>query len=220
MRVTELSPTPSPLPANVVRLTRTSQGIELYFPPLRTPGAASTLALFGLACFIPGFFAAVTVAPLADAGAAGMIALWLMAIFILPFIAFGVLFVALAVYLVANSLAVVVTASEIRSKRRLFGVALHERRVQCGDIAALDAVTQMRHRWPRDGMPFYSLVVRTKSGAGLTMREAYRTGRLTQFRNRNVTVAESLRGDELMGRVKREIARAARIEHLSAEAGA
>ena len=188
--------------------------MELYFPPLRTPGAALALALFGLACFVPGFFAAIAVAPLAAAGAAGMIAIWLMSIFILPFIAFGVLFVALAAYLVANSLTVTITESEIRSSRRVLGIALQERRVQRGDIAALDAVVTLRYRWPRDDIPFYSLVARTRSGAGLTMPDAYRTGRLAQFRNRNVTVAESLRGEELMQQIRGEIVRAARIEHL------
>jgi hypothetical protein len=217
--LTEPVPTSRPLPGNVVRLTRSYQGIELYFPPLRTPGPALALALFGGACFIPGLFAAIAVAPLAAAGAAGMLAIWLMSIFILPFIAFGVLFVVLAVYLVANSLRVMVTDSEIRSLRRVFGIALRERRVPRADVAALDAVAVMRYRWPRDDVPFYSLVVRTKSGAGLSMQDAYRTRRLAQFRNRNLTVAESLRGDELMEQVKAEIVRAARIERLTEKGG-
>jgi hypothetical protein len=143
-----------------------------------------------------------------------MLAIWLMSIFILPFIAFGVLFVVLAVYLVANSLTVMVTESEIRSLRRIFGIALRERRIPRADVAALDAMAVMRYRWPRDDVPFYSLVVRTKSGAGLTMQDAYRTGRLAQFRNRNVMVAESLRGEELMEQVRAEIVGAARLEHL------
>jgi len=206
-------PTP-PLPGNVVRLTRTARGIELHFPPLRTPAPALALALFGAAGFIPGLFAALAVAPLAASGAAGMMAVWLMSIFIVPFIAFGVLFIVLAVYLVGNSLTVAVTESEIRSQRRVFGILQRERCVRRTDVAALEAVAVLRYRWPRDDVPFYSLVVRTRSGAGLTLPEACRTGRLAQFRDRNVTVAESLRGDELMERIRTEIVRAARLEHV------
>jgi hypothetical protein len=202
-----------PLPGTV-RLTRSLQGIELYFPPLRDPAAALMLALFGISCFIPGLFAAVAVAPLAESGPAGMLSIMLMSIFILPFIAFGLLFVMLAVYQVANSLTVRVTEAEIRSQRRVFGMALRERRVTHADIAALNAVAVLRHRKPRENVSYYSLVVRTGSGAGLTMPEAHRTGRLAQFRNRKVTVAESLRGEALMEQVKTEIVKAGRLEHL------
>jgi hypothetical protein len=200
-----------PLPGTV-RLTRSLQGIELYFPPLRDPAAALMLALFGISCFIPGFFAAMAVAPLAESGPAGMLSIVLMSIFILPFIAFGLLFVTLAVYQVANSLTVRVTEAEIRSQRRVFGMALRERRVTRADIAALDAVAVLRHRKPREDVSYYSLVVKTRSGAGLTV--ARRTGRLARFRNRKVTVAESLRGEALMGQVKTEIVKAGRLEHL------
>jgi hypothetical protein len=186
---------------------------------MRTPGAAAALALFGAACLVPGFFAAIAVAPLAISGAPGLLAVWLMSIFILPFIAFGILFIVLALYLVGNSLTVAVTESEIRSQRRVLGIAQRARRVERADIAALDAVPVLRYRWPRDDVPFYSLVVRTKSGAGLTLRGAYLTGRLAQFHNRNVTVAESLRGDALMEQVRGEITRAARLPQLAARSG-
>jgi hypothetical protein len=203
-----------PLPGDLVRLSRSLQGIELYFPPLRTPGAALALALFGIACLIPGFFATLAVTPLAQTGPSGVLAIWLMSIFILPFLAFGVLFLALAVYQIANSLAVSVTESEIRTLRRVFGLALRERRVAIADVAALEAVTVIRHRRPREGVSYYSLVIRTKSGAGLTMREAHRGGRLEQFLTRKVVVAESLRGEAIMEQVRAEIVKAGRLERL------
>lgn len=200
---------------HAVRLTRSHHGLELYFPPLRNPGAALMLALFGVSCFIPGFFATIAVAPLSEYGPGGMIAIWLMSIFILPFIAFGLSFVALAVYQVANSLTVIVTDAEIRSQRRIFGIALRERRMLTADITALDALTSMRYRWPREEISYYNLVAKTKSGAGLTLMEAYRTGRLAQLRSRKVTVAESLRGEALMEQMKAEIIGAARLERLA-----
>jgi hypothetical protein len=204
-----------PLPGNVVRLTRSHQGLELHFPPLRNPGAALMLALFGISCLIPGLFAGIAVAPLSEYGPGGMIAIWLMSIFILPFIAFGLLFVALALYQVANSLTVNVSVAEIRSQRRIFGVALRERRVLTADIAALDPLTALRYRWPREEISYYNLVAKTKSGAGLTLMEAHRTGRLALLRNRKITVAESLRGEALMEQIKAEIIRAARLERLA-----
>jgi DNA-binding IclR family transcriptional regulator len=103
-----------PLPADTAQLTRVPRGIELFFPPLRTPGAALGLALFGAACFIAGSFAAILVAPLAQTGPSGAMALWLMSIFIIPFMVFGVVFPLLAVYTIANSLTVIVTESQIR----------------------------------------------------------------------------------------------------------
>jgi len=186
-----------PLPDNIVRLTRSPQGITLFFPALRNPGAALMLALFGLSCFVPGFFASIAMAPFTAHGPGGMIALWLMSIFILPFIGFGVLFVALAVYQVSNSLAVSVTAAEIRTRRHLFGLGIGERRVASGDVAALDAMTALRYRWPREATSHYKLVVRTKNG------------------RRTITVAESLRGEELMERVQAEIIRAGCLQHLT-----
>lgn len=209
--------TPQPLPADIVRLTRTGQGIELYFPPLRAPGTALALALFGAACLVPGLLAAVAVVPASGSDSAGMIALWMMSIFILPFVAFGGVFLALAVYLLANSLSVQVTESGIVTARNVFGRPIGERRVPRTDIAALEAVASLRYRGLHREDPYYSLIVKTKSGTGLTMREAYRTGRLDRYRNRTVTVAEGLRGEALMERLKSEIIAAGRLTHLAAQ---
>lgn len=184
-----------------MHLTRTPQGIELYFPPFRTPGASLNLALFGVACLIPGLFAAVAVAPLAVSGPAGMVATWLMSIFVLPFVAFGVLFIGLAAYRLSNSLTVEITGGEIRSLRRILGFPVRERRVIQADVVALEAVAT-RYRWVWRAAPLYSIVARTRVGSGRTTR------------HRNVTVAETLGGEELMERVRTEIASAARLEHL------
>ena len=186
-----------------VYLTRYPQGLELYFRPFRTPGATLSLALFGVACLIPGLFAAIALAPLAVSGPSGMVAIWLMSIFVLPFVAFGVLFVGLAAYRLSNSLTVVVTAAEIRSLRRILGFPVREQRIPHADVTALDAVAR-RYRWVWNARPLYSIVARTRSSTGPRARP----------HGRNVTVAESLGGEELMERVRTEIASAARLEHL------
>ena len=190
---------PQALPYGTVRLTRLPRGIELFFPPFRTPDAALGLALFGAACFVAGSFAAIAVVPLAESGPGGAIALWLMSIFIVPFLVFGVVFPLLAVHVIANSLTVSVTEAEIRSRRRVLGFALQEQRLATRDIAALDAVTPMRYRWPRRQDPYLSLVARTAGGAG---------------HNRRVTLAEGLRGEGLLEQVKAEIVKAGALERL------
>jgi hypothetical protein len=187
-------------PAAGYRLTRSGPELELYFPPLRAPAAAGSIALFGCACLAPGVFAALAVAPASSAGAAGMLGIWLMSIFILPFVAFGMAFLALAAYLLANSLTVSVTATEIRSLRRVFGLALAERRIACCDIARLTEVATLRNRWPGAKDVYYSLVATSRSG------------------KRRVTVAETL-SRAALAEASAEIARAGRLAHAMMEQG-
>ena len=192
-----------------VRLARLPDGIELYFPPLRAPGAALSLALFGVACLIPGVFAAVAVVPLSASGAAGMLAIWLMASFIVPFIVFGVLFLAVAAYRLANSLTVVVTSTHALTVRRVLGIAVRKRHVAHADICALEAIPTRRYRWLRDRLALYDLVVRTRTGGGHAVQAALCAG---QSRQQDITVAEGLQGEELMETIRAEIATAARLD--------
>jgi len=189
-----------------VQLTRTPQGIELYSPPFRAPGGALSLALFGVACLIPGLFAAFAVAPLAASGAAGMIAIWLMSAFILPFVAFGVLFLALAAYRLTNSLTGIVTASNVHTTRRILGIAVRERFIGHADIAALETVAARRYRWLRDDDALYDLVVRTRTRTDAAQAKAGAAGS-------GITVAESLRGEDVVERIRSEIAVATGLGH-------
>jgi len=204
------------LPANLVRLARSSRGLTLYFPPLRTPAAAFALALFGAACLTLALLAGIALAPLAYTGPAGVLAIWMMSIFLLPFAAFGVAFLALAAYQVANSLTVEVDASGLRSVRRVLGIATARRSVAREDVTAIDAIAVQRHRLPREAAAYYSLIARTRSGAGLTLAAALTSGRLADYRNRRIVVAESLRDEALMEEIRREVLLAARLEHLAA----
>src|SRR5688572_29738285 len=87
-----------------VQITRTAEGVELYFPPFRMPEVALALAAFGvIAAVIPGV-AVLALAPSAAANAASLLSATLIAGFVLPFLAFGVLFVALSFYMAANAL--------------------------------------------------------------------------------------------------------------------
>jgi hypothetical protein len=135
-----------------------------------------------------------------------MLALTLMSVFIVPFIVFGVAFLGLAGYQLANSLTVVITPTHVRTVRRVLGLPLGERHVAQGEISALETVPTRRYRWLRDEVPLYDLVVKTKSPGG----EATASG--AQSRSASITVAEALRGEELMERVRTEIAAAARLD--------
>jgi hypothetical protein len=154
----------------------------------------------------------MAVAPLGGSGPAGMLALWLMSIFILPFIVFGVLFLAIAAYRLTNSLTVSVTPFELNTVRRVLGIAIKKRRVARAELLALEAVPSRRYRWLRDDDTYYDLVVKTKAGpppatAGGDARTCCPA----------VTVAESLRGEKLMEAVKAEVAAAANLVQSAEE---
>ncbi|MBI3935466.1 MAG: hypothetical protein HY323_00675 [Betaproteobacteria bacterium] len=208
---------PSGPPRDVFRLVRTPLGIELYFPPLRNPGSALTIAGFGVACFAPALLAGYIVWPGQDADAGGWVAFWLMSIFVFPLAAVGALLVMLGTYLLANSLTVTVTESAITATRRVLGVRLSQKRVERADVVAIEPEVSLRLRTLRGETPYYSLALTTKSGASLTMREACRTGRLAQFAKRKLIVAESLPGEPLAERVRASIVDTARLHDLVRE---
>jgi hypothetical protein len=202
-----------PFTAGPVRLTRASDGIELHFPPLRAPGDAARLALFGAACLAPAALAALASAPAAGSDTAGWVALWLIATFIAPLFVFGVVFMVFAIYGLANSLTVRVSASGIRCVRRLLGIPLREHRIDCDNVAGLATVTAPGVRGFGQQERSSNLVVLTKSGRGLTWLNACRNGRLNDYRHRSITVAENLRGAELIARIRKEIIDAGRLTH-------
>jgi hypothetical protein len=74
---------------------------------------------------------------------------------------------------------------------------LREQRVLNADVTALDAVAPKRYRWPRQEVPYFSLVARTRGSA-----------------RSSITLAEGLRGEDLLEQVKAEVVRAGRLEHL------
>ena len=166
-----------------VRVTRHDDGVELYFPPLRSIEAALPLAAFGaIAAAIPAVaIAALLPSLLANAGT--LLGAVLIASFVLPFFAFGAVFVALALYMVANALHVRITASAIDTARILFGVVVRRHHVVRGELTALEPQIASRYQGLFGGPPSYHLVARTSGG-------------------RRIVVAETLRGEAAMERVK------------------
>ena len=148
------------LPRDVVRITHLPEALELYFPPLRNVGAAAGFGAFGaLSIALP--VAAVAGVGLTDApGVHSWLALILIAGFALPILVFGVVFIGLAVFLVANSLTVRAGRDRILTTRRLFGLIVSGRTLPCADVAALEAQRPRQFQSPFSPEVRYRLIAR------------------------------------------------------------
>lgn len=184
------------LPRNIVRLSQQGDAIELYFPPMRAPAAAFALGMFGVVCLALPLLAVSGMLPVIGGSTAhGLLVIALLGAFVVPFPVFGAVFIALAVYLLANSLTVTVCPSDIRVVRRVFGLKLRGRELKRAEIAALEAQTAARYQSVFSAEPNFRLVA------------CHATAR-----KNNLVVAESLRGEAMMARVRALIARHAGLD--------
>jgi hypothetical protein len=169
-----------------VRITRTPENVELYFPPMRMPEVALPLATFGvIATLLPAVAIAALVPSLADA--TGMVSAVLVASFVLPFAMFGAAFVLLAVYMFCNALFVRVDLHGINTARVLFGFVIRRRKMPRGDIVAIEPEIASRYQSLFSSDPVYQLIAR-------------------DARRRRVVVAETLKGESLMEELKALVA--------------
>jgi hypothetical protein len=168
---------------DAVRITRTADGVELYFPPLRAPEVALPLAAFGVIAAAMPAVAIVALLPVALASAGNILGASLLGGFVVPFVAFGSFIVAVAIYMLANALHVHVSASAIDTARTVFGVVVKRRRLDRHEIVAVQPEIPSRYQSLFSSMPSYQLVARDRHA-------------------RRVVVAETLRGEEAMQEVK------------------
>jgi hypothetical protein len=169
-------------PIASVRVSRTAEGLELYFPPLRMPEVALPLAVFGvIAMTLP----AIAIAALLPSlhGASGVVSAVLIGSFALPFGIFGAAFVGLAVYMLANALIVRIGGGSVTTARVFCGVVVRRQAIACADVASLDAEIASRYQSLFSREPVYQLVARDRRG-------------------KRVVVAETLKGETLMTQVK------------------
>ena len=152
--------TSQPFPRAVVRLTPTTSGVRLYFPPLRAWRFALRLALAGIALLTPALIAGIAFAPSGKPGAAAMLTLVLTAAFVYPLLLFGAAFVLVALCAISTSLTVDAGAHGIRAMRRVFGITVRDRTLP---RAACGALEQEAATAPRGlgGAVFYRLVALT-----------------------------------------------------------
>lgn len=173
--------------------THTSDGIELYFPPLRDAGTALALGVFGALCIVLPLAAVYALVPPGVPGAYGLLVLALIGGLIGPFMLCGIVFVALGIYMMANSLRVSADPVRIVTHRRAFGLPVSTHEVACSEITGIEAEIPSRFQNAFSTGAIYRLVARAKTG-----------------RSGDVVVAESLHGDALMEGIKLEIELACR----------
>ena len=174
-----------------MRLRRSANGIELYYPPLRLPSVALPLAAFGTIAFALPFAGAVALFPTAIASAHGLLTAVLVLAFIAPFALFGLVLVGQALFMLLSALHVIVDTACIETRRMLFGVIVRRKFIPRARLASIESSIASRHQSLFTSQPMYQLI-------------AYDEDRGTR-----IVVGESLRGDALMERVKASIERAA-----------
>lgn len=176
----------------VVRIARSADGVELYFPPLRSPLAALALAAFGAVSLSLSLLAVLGLIPAGGSDTHGLLVITLTGAFVVPFLVFGFVFIVLGVYMLANSLTVAISTAKIRSARWVFGVPLARREMRCADIAAIEPHPSPKYERLFSAEPSYRLIARDRGRPASTL-----------------LLAEGLRGEAAMERVRNLIATAA-----------
>lgn len=170
-----------------VRIERKAGGIDLYFPPWRTPGVALALGAFGVIATALPAIAIAALLPAALAGAGGLLGAVLLASFVVPFALFGAACVLVAAYTVCNALLVRVDEHGIATWRMLFGVTIRRGGIERNELATIESRIPARHQSLFGAEPIYQLVA------------------LNRSRTQRLVVAESLRGEAVMNEVKARI---------------
>lgn len=166
----------------------TADGITLEFPVLRAPGVALSLGVFALICGLMPAVGLSALLPLDSANASAMVSLALIGGFAAPFMLASVVFALLAIYLLANSLRVDVSASGIRTKRRVFGRITRLREIARGDVAEIEPRIGARYQNAFSSTPRYALIAKHRIERG-----------------NDVVIAEDIAGQALMIDLRRLI---------------
>ena len=146
-----------------------------------------TIALFGTLAFALSALGASALLASAFSNAAGALTAVLIGVFIAPFALFGAVLVIQALYMLAHSLRVQVSDQGIAAAPCVFGVPLPPRQLARSEIASIEPRIPTRHQILFSAEPVYQLVAWNAP------------------RTRCIKVAETLRGEALMMRVKSAI---------------
>ena len=114
-----------------------------------------------------------------------MLVIALVGAFVVPFPVFGVVFVSLAAYMLANSLTVDVSPSAIGITRRVFGVEVRRRELRTAEVEGIEPQIAARYQNLFSGEPYFRLIARHGSR-----------------RKCDMVVAESLKGELMMSRIR------------------
>jgi hypothetical protein len=167
------------------RARRTPDGIVLEFPVLRAPGAALGLIAFAVLCGLMPAIGLSALLPLEPGNASAMVSLALIGGLAAPFMLASVVFALLAIYLLANSLRVEISAGGIRTERRVFGRVTKTSTISREAIADVKPRIGARYQNVFSATPRYALVANPQDN-----------------RSKEVVVAEDLSGQALMVEVR------------------
>ncbi len=174
-----------------IRVIRLDAGVGLYFPPLRTAGAALMLALFGIACTMIGLAAIAGLVRSGDTQAASMLALAFAGVFALPLLLLGQFFIVTALWTAGNSLYVEVLPEGIRTERKWFGYGIARRAIAATEISAVESRLAAKY------LSFFSSA------------RYYRMFAATRSAERPLLIADTLHGTALTEEIRQLV-----VEHL------
>lgn len=143
---------------------RTPQGVVLRFQVLRAPGAALGLLLFAVICGLMPAIGLSALLPLDSANASALVSLALIGGFAAPFIFASIVFALLAIYLLANSLRVEVTAAGVSTERRVLGYVTKRCALARADIADIEPRISARYQNIFSATPRYTVIAKHGSG--------------------------------------------------------
>jgi len=153
----------------------------LNFPVLRAPHVALSLGAFALLCGVMPALGLSALLPLDSTNASASVSLALIGGFAAPFILASIVFALLAVYLLANSLRVEISADGVHTERRVFGRITRRCEISRADIADVEPHIGARYQNVFSATPRYALIAKH-----------------THQRSKDVVIAEDLAGQPLM----------------------
>lgn len=170
-----------------ILITTRAPGIQLHFPPLRAAGSALMLGLFGAACAVIGVAAVSGLVRSGASEAASLLALAFAGVFALPLAGLGLVFIAIAAWTALNSLTVEVDNTGLRAIRRWLGFEVGRRALSRHQIAAIEIRLAAKYIGVFGARRYFRLV-------------AFERG--AQARDRNLVIADSLKGDAMAEELK------------------
>lgn len=153
----------TPSPGANYRVQRTAHGVVLDFPPCRAPGVALGLLAFALVCGLMPALGLGALLPLKNVDAEALVSLALIGGFAAPFILACTVFALLAIYQLTNALHVEVSASGIRTERRLFGRVIKRAEIAHADIADIEPRIHARFQNVFSRTPRYALIAKHRT---------------------------------------------------------
>jgi len=142
------------------RATRHGSRVRLEFAAARALAPALGLLAFAAVCALLPALGLSAMLPLDRANAAAIASLTLIGGFAAPFILASVVFAAIAVYQLSNTLCVDIEPDGIHTERRVLGYLTQRRHIARADIADIEPSISARFQNAFGKTPRYALIAR------------------------------------------------------------